>query len=296
MPPEQNILEAIANKLLVDPALPEKENFVVQIIKKIAEELYFDDGMLVFGGGTCLSCGYGIIKRFSEDIDFIFVTNATRSHTGMARKKIINFIHSLKGFSIVDEPKNDSHRLAFNLDYSKNPNFTNRTSLREFIKIEFYFPEHKLFFDPVMKPVTSLYDRFTGILAETRINCIDLREITIDKISAMLWRIASENFKPTDLRHLHDLAILSNKINIDDNFIKIMHQVYDLDRKNRIKSIGQSFEIIASNTIDKLSNNPCYSADYNKFVDAMSYARDNESISFENALLKFKKLLFKLMQ
>jgi predicted nucleotidyltransferase component of viral defense system len=63
------LIEAIAAELAVDASLVEKDWYAIQIIAAISKVKH-STMQLVFSGGTSLSKGYGLIQRFSEDIDF----------------------------------------------------------------------------------------------------------------------------------------------------------------------------------------------------------------------------------
>jgi predicted nucleotidyltransferase component of viral defense system len=47
----------------------EKDVWVVELLRSIARPV--EDGLLIFKGGTSLSKAYGIIERFSEDVDVL---------------------------------------------------------------------------------------------------------------------------------------------------------------------------------------------------------------------------------
>jgi predicted nucleotidyltransferase component of viral defense system len=55
--------------LVVDASLVEKDWYAVRIIAAISRGKH-PKMRLVFSGGTSLAKGYGLIQRFSEDIDF----------------------------------------------------------------------------------------------------------------------------------------------------------------------------------------------------------------------------------
>jgi predicted nucleotidyltransferase component of viral defense system len=66
---DQSLVEDVAARLSADPGLIEKDWHVTHALSVIA---VFDhgDAQPAFAGGTSLSKGWGLIKRFSEDIDF----------------------------------------------------------------------------------------------------------------------------------------------------------------------------------------------------------------------------------
>ena len=67
---KRDLIREIALKTDINPAFIEKDWYAVQLLK-VLNEFENDRGVnLVFSGGTSLSKGYGIIKRFSEDLDF----------------------------------------------------------------------------------------------------------------------------------------------------------------------------------------------------------------------------------
>lgn len=67
--PDANVINEIAAELGIEPAFVEKDWYSVQVLKAIAENPN-DAIQTVFAGGTSLSKGYGLIQRFSEDLDF----------------------------------------------------------------------------------------------------------------------------------------------------------------------------------------------------------------------------------
>jgi predicted nucleotidyltransferase component of viral defense system len=63
------LIEAIAAELVVDASLVEKDWYAIRIIAAISRVKH-PAMRLVFSVGTSLAKGYGLIQRFSEDIDF----------------------------------------------------------------------------------------------------------------------------------------------------------------------------------------------------------------------------------
>jgi len=60
---------AASDRLGLPLAVVEKDVWVVELLRSIARPV--DDGLLIFKGGTSLSKAYGIIERFSEDVDVL---------------------------------------------------------------------------------------------------------------------------------------------------------------------------------------------------------------------------------
>ena len=64
------IINNTASKLKMNPSIIEKDFWVCYIIDYLFNRFRYKD-VLIFKGGTSLSKAYGVIKRFSEDIDLI---------------------------------------------------------------------------------------------------------------------------------------------------------------------------------------------------------------------------------
>ena len=80
----REIIEDVAIELGISPSFIEKDFYAVKILNELSG-FYYENARFVFTGGTCLSKGYGLIKRFSEDIDFRILT--TVSFNRKARKQ-----------------------------------------------------------------------------------------------------------------------------------------------------------------------------------------------------------------
>ena len=83
----------------------EKDYFVVKVLA-ILENITYQDAIIVFTGGTCLSKAYNKIKRFSEDIDFCVHTSTpfSRKEKSNFRKFIINELNKSEDFKVIDFP------------------------------------------------------------------------------------------------------------------------------------------------------------------------------------------------
>lgn len=66
---DRALVEAVAGELATDEGLVEKDWQVVRALGVIAA-LESEEMAPAFSGGTSLSKGWGLIRRFSEDIDF----------------------------------------------------------------------------------------------------------------------------------------------------------------------------------------------------------------------------------
>ena len=69
------IFEVTAREMRVRPIIVEKDFWVCVVLNYLLNESKFKD-ILIFKGGTSLSKCYGVIKRFSEDVDLILKWDA----------------------------------------------------------------------------------------------------------------------------------------------------------------------------------------------------------------------------
>ena len=82
---DRPLVEAVAQRLSTAPGLIEKDWHVTRALEVLAA---FDHSGAIpaFGGGTSLSKGWGLIKRFSEDIDFK-VAMPARASRGQVKRR-----------------------------------------------------------------------------------------------------------------------------------------------------------------------------------------------------------------
>lgn len=86
---DSEIVVEVAAEMGVSSAFVEKDWYSVQVLKAIA--VYQGDAVeTLFSGGTSLSKGYGVIQRFSEDLDFRCRYRAKGSNN-QNRKKRSNY-------------------------------------------------------------------------------------------------------------------------------------------------------------------------------------------------------------
>lgn len=289
------ILEA-ATETGIDPAFIEKDWYAVQLLKSL-NAFENDRGIeLVFSGGTSLSKGFGLIKRFSEDLDFILCSAEPISVGGRRslRKSVIAHITSDPRFTIDDNAvqRGDSHRffkapVRYNMGFEQN-------FLRPYLQLEMTFSEHRL---PLLRQdVRSIISELSGDEPETQITCVSPIETASDKISALTWRVVvrdrnSEKDDPTMIRHLHDLAALKDTIWQDkDLFIECAKQSLEGDQERRggdvIASMSISDRLLKA--FEMLSSDELYREEYQQFVQNMSYADEDDQILFADALLVLK--------
>lgn len=79
----QTAIDRAAADLGETPAFVEKDYWVTQTLRALRSTI---PGGFVLKGGTSLSKGYGVINRFSEDVDILIVPNASESISSSERR------------------------------------------------------------------------------------------------------------------------------------------------------------------------------------------------------------------
>lgn len=294
MLPKREIIEEVAQIKGISEAFIEKDWFVTQIIK-IISNVTFEDYSIIFTGGTALSKAHGLIQRFSEDIDFKVIAPSLEQLNKTQQSKILStfkkeIIRNLREhFEISDEQitANDGNKfVAIEINY---PTFFIRAdALRPHILLELTVAEPSL--SAINLPVASIINQVAKRPVEiNNIGCINPVENAADKLSAIAWRIAervrgSENDSPDIVRHIHDLAILKDLAMNNPKFSELVKSALERD-KNRSELIKTlSLKEKLTNVINIIQLDSEYPKEYIRFVNAMSYAKNDSVPSFKVAL------------
>lgn len=284
-PLSAEVLQGLAEELAINSAFLEKDWYATQALR-ILQGFNTSAFTAIFSGGTCLSKAYGLIKRFSEDLDFR--VQGTEIESRSKRRDYINqLIDALTTsqlFKDITVKKEDqSYRAILTLTYPHV--FEQDQSLRPHIKVELIFRPVTL--ETQIKPVQSLADLFlhnaNGVF---NIVCISPIETAAEKLSALLWRTlySKQDFDPTLLRHLYDLASLKDLLTANKTqFSDLLAKIYNADQskwqsqyhfETLPKAIQQLHQV--------LETEPKYKKAYQSFVQNMCYNTD--TLSFEKAL------------
>jgi predicted nucleotidyltransferase component of viral defense system len=293
---DRRLVEQLAAELGVAPGLIEKEWHVVRAIGVIAT-LDHDGARPVFSGGTSLSVGWGLIHRFSEDVDFkvAMPQAANPSHARVQRHRFRErVLGALAGadFKALGVPRQASR--FFSIDFTYPNTFEPVSGLRPHLQIEMTFEAPKL--PPIERPIRSLIARARRSDPEvSAFPCVDPLETAADKLSALAWRVCarergSPKDDPTLIRHLHDLAALEPHIGSAAQFAALLRQAVNADAGRG----GTGAPIEARERLrimlERLDSDPLWAVEYDRFVQNVSFAPAEELISFGDALDAARRL------
>lgn len=288
----KDIIEEVSNELGVNPAFIEKDWYVVKLIKILSEK-DFDGYKPIFSGGTSLSKGYGLIERFSEDLDFKIVgaSSLNRDKRRNIREKFIASIKQAEDFQISDDNitiRNAEKNCCIYVKYPNNTEFL--SFLRPYLQVELFFDDDNVTFEH--RVIQSFISQYTNNAPETSIDCILPFNTGADKFNALSWRIYNKD-KSTDytlLRHLHDLYAIRTYLEDRTAFKNRVIHNFDTKDKPRLHDESIQFKDIVLGTLQMLETDKSFRKGYENYVEAMSYATLPNRISFDEALNFYKEL------
>jgi len=247
----------------------------------------------IFSGGTSLSKGYGLIERFSEDLDFKmdYPPDVTRDDFRNFRKNLYKSIEaSPEGMKVIkgsDFSRNESRFFGCSIEYPKI--FTPPASLRPHVKLE--FSARKPYISPEDREIRSFVTQIQQEEADLKIKCIRPIETAADKLSAFIWRVLNRKRgdakdDPALIRHLHDLAKLTPHILKEaSEFWGLAKKAYAADLKEgRGDKMPEVLIEAFEQLIAGLKKDPLYKEEYIKFVSGVSYEGEDKQTNYEEAL------------
>lgn len=299
--PDKNLIQDISLELGINPSFIEKDWYAVQLLVLISGLQSINNVKIIFSGGTSLSKGYGLIKRFSEDLDFILTlpegVSLTAGQRRSFRGEVVSAIQNDERFNIDTDDilRGDSHRF-FKIPIQYDRIFKD-SFLRPHLQLEMTFMGPK---KPVeSRNIRSIICEMVHEEPELKMDCVSALETAGDKLSALTWRVLTRNRSdinddPTLIRHLHDLAALKNIIiDAGNDFLTSAKGSLEQDKNRRGGEIIANMPI--NNRLEKalkiLKEDALYQKEYEWFVSGMSYANDDEIVSFEAAIEALGKII-----
>lgn len=299
--PDKELIKEISLETGIDTAFIEKDWFAVQLIALLTEYQNDKGVHIVFSGGTSLSKGYNLIKRFSEDLDFVLEETdgqlLSQGQRRSFRRNLIEHVIQDNRFLINDSEvmRGDSSRF-FKVPI-KYKRLFEHAALRPHLQLEMTFSKPRMLAETC--EIQSIISKVMGNKAETNILCVSPLETAGDKLSALTWRVVirdrgADNDDPALIRHLHDLAALEQRINEDSvSFIATARQSLEQDQSRRGGDVIKDMSI--QDRFDKalylLKSNDLYRKEYDKFVMNMSYADESEKIDFDSAYRALENII-----
>lgn len=299
---DRRLIEDTAVRFDAPEGLIEKDWFVTRALGVLAA---FDHGDItpVFGGGTSLSKGWGLIQRFSEDIDFKVVipssgsTAKDRANRSAYRDNVLTALQK-DGFALVGDVLKRNESRFFSADLAYPSQFAAAPGLRPFVRVEMTFDAPAL--PGVSRPISSLVTQALNKPAEiAAFPCVDPTETAADKLSALAWRVCtrkrdSEKDDPTIIRHLHDLAALAPVVADEAAFKTLFLQVAAADANRGGGDAPSDVRARLALMLEKLETDKLWAKDYEDYVLLVSFAKPDARISFALAFSAVTRLVHRV--
>lgn len=284
----KEIIETVAAETKKTPQMVEKDTLQTMFLSKLSKEKI----PFVFKGGTALSKVYGLINRFSEDIDLSANRKLTQSERKLTKTIITGIAKSL------DMELGNPDEVFSNHDYNKYvflyDSLFNDFPLEIIVETSYYltaFPCEK-------KKVHGFVADFCegrGITlpvpfdaADCEISVQSLERTFVDKIFAICdYRI--QDMQERDSRHLYDIAKLLTRIELNDSLKPLIVEVRNdrLKQKNN-PSAQPQYDI--SEMLREMIASRFYESDYRNLTMKLLYEEMTYDEAIEKGIRQVEKL------
>ncbi len=255
----KEIIETISREVNRTSQMIEKDTIQSMFLLELSKsELPF-----VFKGGTSLSKGYGLIDRFSEDLDLSMNVKPTESDRRNSKSTITEIANGL-GLQL-ENPEDIHSRHSYNKYVYEYESLFSEIPLELIVETSFYqsvYPVEK----HEIKSFVGDFCKKNGITlpipfeaASVEMNLQSLERTFIDKVFAICdYRI--QDMQDRDSRHLYDIAKILPQIEINKELDDLIDEV----RNDRMLS----------------KNNPSAQLEYNipkmlnEIIDSRFYESD----------------------
>ena len=274
------IIETVAAEKHRQTQMVEKDTIQSMILFKLSKsELPF-----VFKGGTSLSKAYGLIDRFSEDIDL----SMNRKPTESEKKKTKKFIcSSAEELGLVLSNADDiQSRHSYNNYIFKYESLFSDIPLELIVETSFYQEVYPVEIHAVGSFVGKFCERrgvklpipFEEALVNMQVQ--SLNRTFIDKVFAICdYRL--QDMQDRDSRHLYDIEKLLPEIKITPELDALIDDVRDDRMQSKNNPAAQPQHDIPG-MLKEIISSHFYESDYNNITKKLLY----EDVSYEEAISK----------
>ncbi len=294
----KQILKEVSDNLGLDEFQIEKDYYVSLLLKSISTNP--DLSNVVFKGGTSLSKCYGVIKRFSEDIDISVKFESRRLGDGQRRKikyAILNEVEKL-GMVVVNKTDIQSDRdfIQYHVNYDefKLGDISNKgllpTILIESMYIYQPYPCKKLNVNSYIANYLQEYGHDELVVSYNlepfTMNVQTIERTFIDKLFAICDYHLSGKYQRYS-RHVYDIHMIWKSGILDIELTKdILPNIVEDRMKSKVNAscqLGQRPTSILREIIDA----EVYRADYNRLTAIMIY----DHVSYETCIASLEEIL-----
>ena len=274
----RSIIETVASEENRMPQMVEKDTIQSMILFELSKCKF----PLVFKGGTSLSKVYGLIERFSEDIDLSIGRKLTESEKKKTKEIILSVTESL-GLKLLN-PDDIMSRHSYNRYVFEYESLFRGNRLELIVETSFY----QIVYPIEVKKVSSFIGKFCGrrdiklpvpfeaVEVEMRVQALE--RTFIDKIFAICdYRI--QNKQDRISRHLYDIAKMIPQINITTEMTGLVDKVRE-DRMRSKNNPSAQPEYSIPDILKEIIYNNFYESDYDNITKKLLY----EDMTYEEAI------------
>lgn len=272
----KQIIETVATETGRLPQMVEKDILQSMFLREISDS----ETPFVFKGGTSLSKIYGLINRFSEDIDLSSNKKMTDSDKKKAHESIMQAANKMN--FILTNPDDVKSRYSYNKYLFSYQSLVN-DPMEIIIETSFY----KEVYPANIKPVHSIIEDFCQknsislpiqVPQEIKILSQSLERTFIDKIFAICdYRL--QNMQDRDSRHLYDIAKILPHIQVTDELYNLVWQVRE-DRMQSKNNPSAQPEHDIPKMLEEIICSRFYEQDYKNITSKLLY----EQMSYDEAI------------
>ena len=274
----KEILETVARETARTEQMVEKDTIQSFFLYELAKSAL----PFVFKGGTSLSKAYGLIDRFSEDIDLSMNRRPTESERRRTKNLLISIGEEL-GLTLSN-PEDIQSRHSYNRYVFQYDSFFSRSPLEIVIETSFYQNAYPAKLHEIGSFVGG-FCRSRNIPlpipfeeAFVTMHVQSLERTFIDKIFAVCdYRI--QDMQDRDSRHLYDIAKLMPHI----SFSEQLSELIDTVRRDRMFSRNNpsaQLKYVIPDMLKEIIESRFYESDYNVITRKLLY----EDVSYDEAI------------
>lgn len=286
----REVIISTAEKSGIVIPIVEKDYYVTMILKKLSMESH----ECVFKGGTSLSKCHHIIDRFSEDIDIAFSNKLTQGMRKHLKNETIAGISDLLDLPIIDWEKARSRRdyNCYTFSYEPVLEYVTQGRLIPGVKMEvslasISFPTVKLSVDSyvyqfLVKENMNIVEEYD--LYPFTMNVQGIDRTLADKVFALCDYYLQAKTRRYS-RHIYDIYMLLPKVELNQDFKELVHQVRELRAGMSIcpsAVSGMDIPKLLNEIIDK----EVYKSDY---AEITTYFQ-NHPVKYEKAITAVKEI------
>lgn len=282
------IINQISKEKGINEAIIEKDYFVSLILQEIAKE----NGNIVFKGGTSLSKCFGLINRFSEDIDLSCERKLSKGEIKNINHSIVRIVNELR-FNLANE-KDIKSGMDYNIFQIKYPSLYKSNGLKRNIVVETVFSinafpiENKLVSNIIydyLKNNNLLdkvpFDELKPFLIKTQSIC----RTFVDKLFALCDYYLNNDISEHS-RHLYDIYKMFKYIEFNDEFKLYVKRVREIRKAKRFwTSADDQYDI--NLLLKEIIQKDVYRKDYESITKLITY----DDVDYVDAMNVIKEII-----